>query len=106
MKHLKNKGDSTHKAILAYLNKLTSFKQGPARQHPDKNSFPPPIVNHDKLAGARSAIAVQQKSITDGGDNTVKGPEQEVTNVAGEKKDMEAGVKTETSVDKEVGGGL
>jgi hypothetical protein len=39
MKHLKNKDESTHKAIFAYLIKLASFQQGPARQHPVKNSF-------------------------------------------------------------------
>ncbi len=36
----------------------------------------------------------------------VRGPEQEVTNVAGEEKDMEAGAETATSVDKEVAGYL
>ncbi len=43
--HLKNKEDSTHKAILVYLTKLASFQQGPARKNPAKNSFytvPPP----------------------------------------------------------------
>ena len=56
--HLKNKEDSTHKAISVYLNKLASFQQGPARQNPAKNSFFPPV--HDKLTGAAidaSAIA-------------------------------------------------
>jgi hypothetical protein len=104
--YLKNKGDTTHKAIFAYLTKLASFQQGPARQHPAKNSFFQPVVNNNKLSVARSAIAVQQKSITGGGDNTLKGPEQEVTNVAGEAKDMEAGAKTATSVGKEVAGDL
>jgi hypothetical protein len=85
---LKNKGDCTHMAILVYLTKLASFQQSPLRQYPAKNSFSQPVVNNDKLAVARSAIAVQQKSITDRGDNTVKGLEQEVTNVAGEEKDM------------------
>jgi hypothetical protein len=65
-----------------------------------------PVVNDDKLTGTRSAIAVQQKSITGGGDNTVKGLEQEVTNVVGKDKDMEAGAKTATSVEKEVAGDL
>jgi hypothetical protein len=37
--HLKNKGDSTHKAVLVYLTKLASCQQGPERQHPAKNSF-------------------------------------------------------------------
>jgi hypothetical protein len=85
---------------------LSNFQQGPARQHPAKNLFSQPVVNHDKLAVDRSAIAVQQKSITGGGDNTVKGPEQEVTNVTGEEKDIEAGAKTATSFDKEVAGDL
>jgi hypothetical protein len=40
MNHLKNKGDSTHKATFAYLTKLAPFQQGPARQHLAKNSFP------------------------------------------------------------------
>ncbi len=35
----------------------------------------------------------------------VKGPEHEVT-MAGEEKDMEAGAKSETSVDKEIAGDL
>jgi hypothetical protein len=76
---------------------LSSFQQGPARQHPAKNSISQPVGNCDKLAGARSATAVQQKSITGGGENTVlggsnislKGPDQESTNVAGKIKDME-----------------
>jgi hypothetical protein len=32
--HLKNKGDTTYKAIFAYLAKLAFFQQGPASQHP------------------------------------------------------------------------
>jgi hypothetical protein len=38
--HLKNEGDSTHKAILVYLTKLASFQQGPTRQNPAKVHFP------------------------------------------------------------------
>ncbi len=107
MNHLKNGGDSTHKAVLVvYLTKLAFFQQGSERQDPAKNSFSQPVVNHDKLAVARSAITVQQKSITGGGDNTFEGPDQEVTDVAEEEKDMEAGAKTATSVNKEVAGGL
>jgi hypothetical protein len=114
MKHLKNKGDSTHKAILVYLTKLSSFQQGHARQHPAKNTFSQPLGYHDKLSGAWSATAVHQKTITAETENTVlggsdfslKGPHQEVTHGAGEKKDMEAGAKTATAVHKEVAGGL
>jgi hypothetical protein len=40
MNHLKNKGDSTHKAILVYLTKLASFEQGPARQIQPRIHFP------------------------------------------------------------------
>jgi hypothetical protein len=50
--HLKNKEDSTHKAILVYLTKSASFQQGPAKQNPAKYSFSPSVVNHDKLTGA------------------------------------------------------
>jgi hypothetical protein len=32
-----------------------------------------PVGNHDKLAGARSATAVHQKTITGGGENTITG---------------------------------
>jgi hypothetical protein len=114
MKHLKNEGDSTHKAILAYLTKLSSSQWGHARQHPARNSISWPVGYHDKLAGARSATAVHQNTITNEGKNTVlvgsgvslKGPDQEVTHGAGEKKDMEAGAKTATAVHKEVAGGL
>jgi hypothetical protein len=57
--HLKNKGDSSHKANLVYLTKLASFQQGPARQNPAKNSFSPPVVYHDKLTGATvDALAI------------------------------------------------
>jgi hypothetical protein len=49
---------------------------------------------------------VQQKSITGGGDNKAKGPEQEVTDVAGGDKDTEACAKTATSVGKEGAGDL
>jgi hypothetical protein len=84
------------------------------RQHPAKNSISQPVGYHDKLAGARSAIAVHQKTITGEGKNTVlggsdlslKGPDQEVTPGAGEKKDMEVGAKTATAVHKKVAGGL
>ncbi len=114
MKHLKNKEDPSHKAILAYRNKSSSFRQGSARQHPSMNLISHPVDNHDKLAGARSITAVHQKTITGGGENTVTGgsdlslkePDQEVTDGAGEKKDMEGGAKSATAVDKEVADGL
>ncbi len=56
-----------------------------------------PVGNHDKLAGARLATAVHQKTITGGGKNTVmdgsdlslNGADQEVTNGAGERKIQE-----------------
>ncbi len=38
LKHLKNEFDSTHKAILVYLQTLNSFNQGHARQDPGVNS--------------------------------------------------------------------
>ncbi len=41
-----------------------------------------------------------------GSDLPLKGSDQEVTNVAEEKKDMEAGTNMATAVDKEVAGGL
>jgi hypothetical protein len=59
MNHLKKEEESTHKAIFAYLTNLASFQLGPARQNPAKNSFSPPVVNHDKLAGAAvDALAI------------------------------------------------
>jgi hypothetical protein len=57
MNHLTDKGDPTHKATLVYLEKMSSFQQGPARQHPAKNLISQPVGNHDKLVGARSATA-------------------------------------------------
>ncbi len=36
LNHLETEGDSTHKAILVYLNKLATFQQGPARHIPSK----------------------------------------------------------------------
>ncbi len=94
MKHLKNKEDPSHKSFLAYLNKLSSFRQGSARQHPSMNLISCPLGNHNKLAGARSATVVHQKTITGGGKNTVlagsdlslKGADQEFTYGAGEKR--------------------
>jgi hypothetical protein len=94
MKHLKDKGDSTHKAILSDLTKLSSFQQCCARQHPAKNSISQPVGYLDKLAGAGSATAVSQKTITGEGENTVlggsdlslKGPDQEDTHGAGDQK--------------------
>jgi hypothetical protein len=59
MNHLKKEEDSTHKTIFIYLTKLASFKRGPARQNPAKNSCSPPVVNHDKLTGAAvDALAI------------------------------------------------
>jgi hypothetical protein len=92
MKHLKDEGDPNHKAILAYLNNFSFFRQDYARQqHSAMNLMSRPVGNHDKLAGARSATAVHQKTITGGGENTVtggsdlslKGPDKEVTDGAG-----------------------
>jgi hypothetical protein len=34
--HLEREGDSTHKAILVYLNQLATFKRGPTRHIPSK----------------------------------------------------------------------
>ncbi len=58
--------------------------------------------------------ALLQKTITGGGENTCTGEsvlslqeaDQEVTDGAGEKKDMEAGTKTATAVNKEVTDGV
>jgi hypothetical protein len=36
LNHLEKEGDSTHKAILVYLNKLATFQRGPARHIPSK----------------------------------------------------------------------
>ncbi len=36
LNHLKKEGDSTHKAMLVYLNQLATFQQGPARHIPSK----------------------------------------------------------------------
>jgi hypothetical protein len=36
LNHLEIEGDSTHKAILVYLNKLATFQRGPARHIPSK----------------------------------------------------------------------
>jgi hypothetical protein len=112
--HLKDEGNPTHKATLAYYNKLSFFRQGSARQHPPMNLMSWLVGSHEKMAGARSATAVQQKTITGGGKNTVtggsdlflKGADQEVTDGAGEKKDTEAGAKTATAANKEVADGL
>jgi hypothetical protein len=36
LNHLEREGDSTHKAILVYLNQLATFQQGPTRHTPSK----------------------------------------------------------------------
>jgi hypothetical protein len=66
VKHLKNKGDSSYKAILAYLTKFSSFQQGHAKQPLAKYSISRPVGYHDKLAGARSATAVHQNYYCEG----------------------------------------
>jgi hypothetical protein len=61
MKHLTDEGDPAHIAIIMYLDNLKTFQQGSATQHSAKNSIIQPFDNHDKLAGARSATAVDKK---------------------------------------------
>ncbi len=48
LKHLKNEGDSTHTAILVYLQTLNSFRRGHARQDPGVNSKKKPDSDEEE----------------------------------------------------------
>ncbi len=48
LKHLKTTGDSTHAAILVYLQKLNTFSQGHARQDPGLNSKKKPDLDEEE----------------------------------------------------------
>jgi hypothetical protein len=48
----------------------------------------------------------EENTVMGGSDLSLEGPDQEVTNGAGETKDKEAGSKTATSVDNEVNDGV
>jgi hypothetical protein len=48
LKHLKTAGDSTHAAILVYLQKLNYFGQGHVRQDPGLNSKKKPDSDEEE----------------------------------------------------------
>ncbi len=48
LRHLKNEGDSTHKAISIYLETLNSFSQGHVRQDPGVNSKKKPDSDEEE----------------------------------------------------------
>ncbi len=48
LKHLKNEVDSTHRAILVYLQTLNSFSRGHVRQDPGVNSKKKPDSDEEE----------------------------------------------------------
>ncbi len=48
MKHLKNEGDSTHTAILFYLQTLNTFSRGHVKQDPGVNSKKKPDSDEEE----------------------------------------------------------